>query len=461
MKTISDRWKIRELIDLREDNDLRVNPEYQRGAVWSESQMRLLIDSVLRGYQIPLIYLRKIERSSARTSATYYDIIDGQQRINALRSFKHGVVIDENRAGDRGGRNFSPLYDPQDEEDKKMFPYALQDSLCPWAGKTYSELGEIKDKFLDTEVFVAVMECDDNEARDLFIRLQGGSDLKPQEIRDAWPGKFCELVLELGGKPQMNKPGHGFFLKAMKARPAGDRGRSRQLAAQLIMLFLEQKEKGEDFFVSIKSSVLNGYYRQQVGLNINSPEVERFRKILDKLEWIFGDGTRPPLKGHDAIHLILFVDKLMDRYTRDWESGIAGAFDRFSAETKRAKEFDEHPDKESKEFQDIWTYDWKTRTSSDYPTTIKQRHEIYERIMLMYLGDKAKEKDSQRGFNSSQKATIYYRDKKMCHKCSEEITWENAEFHHIRPHSEGGKTTVENGTLVCSDCHREIHKNRN
>jgi uncharacterized protein with ParB-like and HNH nuclease domain len=39
---------------------LVVNPEYQRGVVWTSALKKRLVDSVLRGYPIPLIYLHLI-----------------------------------------------------------------------------------------------------------------------------------------------------------------------------------------------------------------------------------------------------------------------------------------------------------------------------------------------------------------------------------------------------------------
>ena len=51
VKTVGD------LLDLKKANMLYPNPEYQRGAVWTPAQKKRLVDSVLRGYPIPLIYL--------------------------------------------------------------------------------------------------------------------------------------------------------------------------------------------------------------------------------------------------------------------------------------------------------------------------------------------------------------------------------------------------------------------
>ena len=47
---------IGQVIDWQEKGLLRINSEYQRGAVWSLRQEKLLIDSILRKYPIPQFY---------------------------------------------------------------------------------------------------------------------------------------------------------------------------------------------------------------------------------------------------------------------------------------------------------------------------------------------------------------------------------------------------------------------
>ena len=68
------------------------NPEYQRGGVrWTPAQKQALIDSLLRGYHIPLIYIHLEQReTSLGDKNTYRWIIDGQQRLNAIAGFLGG-----------------------------------------------------------------------------------------------------------------------------------------------------------------------------------------------------------------------------------------------------------------------------------------------------------------------------------------------------------------------------------
>ena len=54
--------KVKDLLELKRNGMLIVNSEYQRGAVWSKSQQKKLIDSVLRGYPLPIFYLHYQQR---------------------------------------------------------------------------------------------------------------------------------------------------------------------------------------------------------------------------------------------------------------------------------------------------------------------------------------------------------------------------------------------------------------
>ena len=82
---------VEDLLQLKANNMLTVNAEYQRGAVWGKSQQKRLIDSVMRGYPLPLIYLHHLKRNVAGMQREDLEIIDGQQRIDALTNFAHGT----------------------------------------------------------------------------------------------------------------------------------------------------------------------------------------------------------------------------------------------------------------------------------------------------------------------------------------------------------------------------------
>jgi uncharacterized protein with ParB-like and HNH nuclease domain len=67
MKSEPKIYKLQGLANAYSRRELRVNPEYQRGTKWSLSQKQALIDSLLRGYQIPLFYVHLVERTNSFT----------------------------------------------------------------------------------------------------------------------------------------------------------------------------------------------------------------------------------------------------------------------------------------------------------------------------------------------------------------------------------------------------------
>ena len=136
-------------------------------------------------------------------------LLTGNQRIDTLWWFvKQTRMIREWKSGrGKGGesskrKNFPPLFDPEKEE--RLFPKFLQEKKCPWAGKIFDELNsehpDILEDFYARTVSISQITGSDSEVREMFVRLQGGSALSEQEIRDAMPGKLRDLVLLVGGK---------------------------------------------------------------------------------------------------------------------------------------------------------------------------------------------------------------------------------------------------------------------
>ena len=194
---------------------------------------------------------------------------------------------------------------------------------------------------------VAYIETDNpHEIRDLFVRLQTGLPLNHQEKRDAYPGEFTDFILKLGGKPEIPKyPGHGFFRNVLGMKPLRDRGKTRTLAAQIAILFLEKnKTNSLGKFSDINAAAINDYYYQHIDFDSNTVECKRLMEILGKLDEILGKDKGPWLQAHTGIHLVLLVDSLWDDYTRSWEDSLAHAQNEFSAALADAnKRKDESP----------------------------------------------------------------------------------------------------------------------
>lgn len=428
-----DDLTVREVLKLNSAQMLVVNPEYQRGVVWTKTQKKKLVDSVLRGYPIPLIYLHHIRQAAGKLVSERYEIIDGQQRINALSDFHEGAF---------------KLFDPIKDEAEARFPDFIKKQPCPWGGRSFTDLSEeLKQKFLDNPLRIVQIKTDNqNEARDLFVRLQAGMPLNSQEKRDAWPGEFTDFVLRLGGKSGLARyPGHDFFNVLMRAQRVQDRGKFRQLAAQIAILFFTRRREG--VLCDINSEAIDDFYYENLGFDSDSHDARRLFEVLDKVTNLLRDQKRPKIIGHEAIHLILLGDTLMDDYTRSWESRLGSAFDDFREKFAQAKltRDDQNP-------SEYWLrYGVLTRVNSDRVDAIQRRQDFFCGKMRDSL--QLQLKDPQRLFGALERELVYYRDRKRCAVCEAEVIWSEVDIHHIEEHAKGGPTVLKNGALVHRHCH--------
>lgn len=158
-----------------------LNPPGQRKSVWSEEKESFLIDSIMRNFPMPPIFLRQI--IDKKTGSTKYDVIDGKQRLTAIKKFadnKLQVATDE---------------DPNDDQ------YA--DEI---AGKFFKELKndyqeKFRFQFWRYSIPVEYIESNDGRVIDsIFDRLnRNGEALTRQELRNSkyHDNIFHQAVIQL------------------------------------------------------------------------------------------------------------------------------------------------------------------------------------------------------------------------------------------------------------------------
>ena len=74
---------------------------------------------------IPLFYLHYIKREVEGFTQEGFEVIDGQQRLDALQFFKEGQF---------------KLFDPIKNESEARFPAFVRTLPCPWGGKAFEDL---------------------------------------------------------------------------------------------------------------------------------------------------------------------------------------------------------------------------------------------------------------------------------------------------------------------------------
>ncbi len=119
--------------------EIVVNREYQRSdKVWPQVARSYLIETVLKGFPIPKFYLYQV--TDVKSRSTYKEIVDGQQRSNAISDF----LADEFRVSrsaedeDVRGRKYSEL---EPEDQRRFLEYALDADI--FVSATPSEVVEV------------------------------------------------------------------------------------------------------------------------------------------------------------------------------------------------------------------------------------------------------------------------------------------------------------------------------
>lgn len=171
--------------DYREGR-LLVNRRYQRKLVWSVEEKQGLIDSILKGYPIPLILLAEVTDSDGNR---LYEIIDGIQRFNAVFTFIENAFDYNSKYFD-----VNEFARARQLADEGIFsPIIDKELLSPL------ECANI----LDYQLAITVYPVnDEDKITDVFARINsGGRQLSPQEQRQAGVlSEFSKLIRTLASE---------------------------------------------------------------------------------------------------------------------------------------------------------------------------------------------------------------------------------------------------------------------
>lgn len=164
---------IGELINLYQENELDIHPEFQRFFRWNMRQKTKLIESILLGIPIPAIFVSQSEKG-------VWDVIDGVQRLSTIFEFT-GVLIDEDK-----------VEVPPSRLEKTDYLPSLQDKV--WKSddiqNSFTQAQRIDFKRQKIGIQIIRKESDPNIKYELFNRINTlGSRLSEQEVRN------CLLIM--------------------------------------------------------------------------------------------------------------------------------------------------------------------------------------------------------------------------------------------------------------------------
>src|SRR5262245_19291844 len=105
--SLLEQYRIADFVEWHEEEKLLLNPYFQRRKVWTRPAQVYLIDTILRGLPMPKVFLRT--RIDATTRRSFREVVDGQQRLNAIFSFVRDEFALSARARDLRGLKFSTM----------------------------------------------------------------------------------------------------------------------------------------------------------------------------------------------------------------------------------------------------------------------------------------------------------------------------------------------------------------
>lgn len=159
---------LKTVVERIESGDIDLQPDFQRQEIWSPAKKRRLIDTVLRGWSIPPVFL-------VVTKDGRMEVLDGQQRLAALRDFvRNDFSVDGNIT-------------PPDSRIQSL------------DGAYYRRLSPADRRLLDQYTLRCFRITDylPDEPSELFYRLNQPSMLTAGEQRNAFYGPAREELKDL------------------------------------------------------------------------------------------------------------------------------------------------------------------------------------------------------------------------------------------------------------------------
>ncbi|UTE76759.1 DUF262 domain-containing protein [Rossellomorea sp. KS-H15a] len=169
MRLIPSDPDIYTIVQRIKNGDIDLQPDFQRGEVWSEVKKKRLIDSILRDWHVPPIHVVEVIETRRQ------DVLDGQQRLVAIRDFIDGKIT------------IDGFIEPNDINIQELHGFKYNDLPVVWRRKF--------EQF--TIRLFKITDYRPEEPGELFFRLNQPTNLTSAEQRNAFFGPAREQIKSL------------------------------------------------------------------------------------------------------------------------------------------------------------------------------------------------------------------------------------------------------------------------
>ncbi len=402
--------EITSLYDSFKDGDLILQPEFQRRYVWDAQKASRLIESVLLGVPLPIIYLSE-EQDGTKT------VIDGQQRLTSFFNFLDGKHPD--------GRDF------------KLSGLRVLKNL---ASKKYSELDkrhQSKIKKYGIPV-VTFQKSSDSELKfEVFERLNTGAvALNDQELRNfIYRSEYNNLLKELAKYEEYRTN-----LSLYKEEP-------RMKDVEYVLRFAAFFFTPVDRYKPPMKRFLN--LEMESRKNISQNEINNLVEAFKKANWlirsVFGDNAFKKFKKDE------------NGMDGDWEKKVINSslYDilmyGFAVSDKNV--IMRHSDLIREALIDMMVNDQEFVDSIEKSTSSSQAVKVRFSKWMNKLNEITKfQENDPRCFSYEFKRKLFGQDD-TCAICGNKIlTLDDAAVDHIEQYHLGGSTTEDNARLTHRYC---------
>ena len=415
---------IADLVNRHEKRVLNLSPAFQRKSVWRDRERTLLIESLLRGFPIPAVFLYK--RNEA--GRLCYDVIDGKQRLESILRFmgamRKAFAVKAVAPGLDGVQLISASSLKRNKSHATHIRPRLEGSRIPVI-EVSGDLGDIIE---------------------LFVRINStGKPLTPQEKRNAkYSGSDLLLAAtSLANKLEPKFDALGVFNAAQKSRM-----KHVEFCAEIILSLhqgdvLNKKAAVDRVMASnampkaqLKKTEATAFTTVSLVAKM-FPELRttRFSQVVDFYTLVVLVGK---LNAEGAI----LIDKRRNAMAWDLLKAFGVEVDRVREQQRKVQGAGEG----QKIYRDY------LMTVSQMTDDISQRRQR-EKLLRGILGTVFASRDSQRGFSPEQRRLLWSTSAdKKCKECGTKLSWGNFSMDHVDPHSRGGRSELENAALVCVSC---------